>query len=696
MSVSRRLLVRHDAKEPLGDPEATVLSREWLVTNGIGGYASGTISGIITRRFHGLLVASLPAPLGRTMMLNHLAERARPEKGTTFVLDAQRGLDGQPGASACLAEFSMEDGLPVWRYELGPDHLLEKSIVMPHRQNTVCVRYRLLRGEGRLELELVPWVNFRPHETLDLPLRGYAVTVSEDRYEISTTGDFPPLRLNVSAEKSTFLLDSEKIRGISYRIEKSRGYDWQSDQYAPGYFSVLLSQGATATLTASTEAWNVATALTPDEAFEFEATRRKRLLDGAAPSLREGLGAELVFAADQFVITATGRVANAARSHAHGDSLRTVIAGYHWFTDWGRDTMISLEGLALITGRHSEARYILRTFSHYVRDGLIPNMFPEGNNSGVYYTADATLWFFHALGRYLKHTGDRDLLALLLPTLISIIDKHVQGTLFGIGVDERDGLLRQGSADHPLTWMDAKVGDLIVTPRRGKAVEINALFYNALRLLSDWVRESSGDRAALSFEERANRVRAAFNERFWHDQGSYLYDVVDGEAGDDASFRPNQILAISLDYPVLDAARWETVVSKVKERLLTPVGLRSLAPGHPDYKAQYFGDLRARDLAYHQGTVWAWLLGPFVDAWMKVHPDRTDEARSFLSAFSDHMNEACAGSISEIFDAEAPYTPRGCIAQAWSVAEVLRLRAVLGATDHATAGSRRAGSRPFP
>ena len=676
MSVPRRLVLRHDASERFEDPEAPFLSREWLITNGIGGYASGTISGIITRRFHGLLIASLPAPLGRTMMLNHLAERARPANGPTFLLDAQRRKDGVH-APACLSEFWMERGLPVWRFEFGSEHVLEKTIVMPHRQNTVCVRYRLLKGKTPMELELMPWVNFRPHETLDLPLRGYAITVNEDRFEISTTGEFPPLRLNVSAERSTFLLDSERIHGVSYGVEKSRGYDWQSDQYAPGFFSIVLSEGSTATLTASTEAWSVATALTPDEVFEFEATRRKRLLDAAAPNLREGLGAELVLAADQFVITATGRVANAARSHAHGDELRTVIAGYHWFTDWGRDTMISLEGLALVTGRHSEARYILRTFSHYIRDGLIPNMFPEGKNSGVYYTADATLWFFHALGRYLKHTGDHDLLDLLLPTLISVIDKHVHGTLFGIEVDERDGLLLQGSTDHPLTWMDAKVGDLIVTPRRGKAVEINALFYNALRLLAGWVRKSSGEQAAAQFEERAGQVRTSFNRRFWYEQGGYLYDVVDGEPGDDASFRPNQVFAISLDYPVLEAARWESVVTKVEQHLLTPVGLRSLAPGHPDYKAQYFGDLRARDLAYHQGTVWAWLLGPFVDAWVKVHPDRADEGRRFLTAFTDHLDEACAGSISEVFDAEAPYTPRGCIAQAWSVAEVLRLHACL-------------------
>jgi len=321
----------------------------------------------------------------------------------------------------------------------------------------------------------------------------------------------------------------------------------------------------------------------------------------------------------------------------------------------------------------------LRTFSHYVRDGLIPNMFPEGMNSGVYYTADATLWFFHAVDRYLVHTGDRTLLAHVLPLMVSIIEHHVAGTLFGIHVDERDGLLRQGSPDHPLTWMDAKVGDLIVTPRRGKAVEINALYYNALRLLAGWLREVSGESAAASFEKRAAQARASFNRRFWYEEGGYLYDVVDGENGNDNAFRPNQILAISLAHPILDPAHWERVVAEVERRLVTPVGLRSLAPGHPDYKPRYFGDLRARDLAYHQGTVWAWLIGPFVDAWVKVYPGRAPEARRFLDAFPSHLDEACVGSISEIFDAEPPYTPRGCIAQAWSVAEVLRLLAKLPA-----------------
>jgi predicted glycogen debranching enzyme len=334
--------------------------------------------------------------------------------------------------------------------------------------------------------------------------------------------------------------------------------------------------------------------------------------------------------------------------------------------------MISLEGLTLATGRHVEAGYILRTFAHYVRDGLIPNMFPDGQNEGLYHTADATLWYFQAVDRYVGTTGDRATLRALLPVFRDIVDHHVRGTRFGIGVDPSDGLLRQGAEGYQLTWMDAKVGDWVVTPRRGKAVEINALWYNALRLLERWLREEEGDEAALPTATLADRSRESFNSRFWYEAGGYLYDVVDGEAGDDTACRPNQLLAVSLEHPVLEQARWAPVVDIVQDRLLTPVGLRSLAPGHPDYKPTYHGDLRARDAAYHQGTVWGWLIGPMIDAWLRVHPQDRAAARDLLAGFTGHLGEACIGSVSEVFDAEEPYTPRGCVAQAWSVAEVLR------------------------
>jgi predicted glycogen debranching enzyme len=313
----------------------------------------------------------------------------------------------------------------------------------------------------------------------------------------------------------------------------------------------------------------------------------------------------------------------------------------------------------------------MRMFAHHIRDGLIPNLFPEGDSEGLYHTADATLWFFHALDRYVTLSGDRETLRLILPKLVEIVERHLSGTRFGIAVDHRDGLLRAEAEGYQLTWMDAKVNGWVVTPRRGKPVGINALWYNALCLLDSWAAQ---ERFSLGFApgELAARVRESFNNRFWHKRGSYLLDVVDGEQGDDTRFRPNQLFAISLPHPVLRADRWRPVVDAVRDRLLTPVGLRTLAPDDPDYKAKYYGDLRARDAAYHQGTVWPWLIGPFIDAWLKVFPHRRAEARAMVASVRDQVDKACVGTINEIFDAEAPFTPRGCIAQAWSVAEVIR------------------------
>ncbi len=651
-----------------------LLTREWLVTNGLGGYASGTVSGVMTRRYHGLLVAALPAPLGRVVMLNHLAEHLRLPDGRKIALGGEERVGSSPELHGAeyLREFRLERGLPVWQFDLG-GWTIEKRLLLPHQQNTVHITYTLVAGDGPVRLDLGPALHFRHHEApVSLPLdHPYAVTVVDERYEITAEG-VPPLRLLVCGEGGALTIQPHRVRQVLYRMEESRGYESAGDWWSPGHFRVWLGSAAEATLVASTESWDSIRARTPNAALRAEQHRRERLLALAPEAAREGTPAELVLAADQFIIQPAGRLADAARAHAAGDEVRTVIAGYHWFTDWGRDTMISFDGLTLATGRHTEAGYILRTFAHYVRDGLIPNMFPDGQNQGLYHTADATLWYFHAAERYFAATGDRPTLQALLPVFRDIVDHHVRGTRFGIGVDPADGLLRQGAEGYQLTWMDAKVDDWVVTPRRGKAVEINALWYNALRLLARWLREEEGEDHVAALAAMADRVRTSFNDRFWYAEGGYLRDVVDGPAGDDNACRPNQLLAVSLDHPVLDQHRWAPVVATVREQLLTPVGLRSLAPGHPDYKRTYDGDLRARDAAYHQGTVWGWLIGPMVDAWLRVHPDDKTGARRLLEGFTDHLGEACIGSISEIFDAVVPYTPRGCVAQAWSVAEVLR------------------------
>ncbi|HJQ71740.1 MAG TPA: amylo-alpha-1,6-glucosidase [Blastocatellia bacterium] len=670
----RNLVRRLPWSEADASRSELLLTREWLVTNGLGGYASGTISGVLTRRFHGLLVAALPSPLGRMMMLNDLDEQIRYADGSVIQLSGVETEGGlQMEAAKYLTEFRLEMGLPVWRYE-ARGVTIEKRIFLLHMQNTVHVDYRVVEGDEPVSLELRPHIQFRPHEgRLDTPSdEPYTLTVVEDRYEICLGHKYVPLRMLIYGEGARFTFDRVATPDLIYRKEQARGYDHRGGLWSPGYFHLTLSKERDATLVASTESWETIKALEPGYALEAEMGRRDQLLATAPAEAQSGLAAELVLAADQFITTPSGRTEETARAHAVGDEVRTIIAGYHWFTDWGRDTMISLEGLTLATGRHFEAGCILRTFAHYIRDGLIPNMFPEGEKEGLYHTADATLWFFHAIDRYVETTGDRITLRMVLPKLIEIVDYHIRGTRFGICVDPADALLRQGEQGYQLTWMDAKVDGWVVTPRRGKAVEINALWYNALRLLEGWAREEGDDQTARRAAEQAERARASFNKRFWYSDGGYLYDVIDGEQGDDAACRPNQLLAISLRHPVLDRSRWEQVLNVARERLLTPVGLRSLSRDHPDYKANYSGDLRSRDAAYHQGTVWGWLIGPFIDAYLKVYPDDRKGARRFVEDFAPHFDDAAVGSISEIFDAEAPFTPRGCIAQAWSVAEVLR------------------------
>jgi predicted glycogen debranching enzyme len=668
-------LYRHNSSDPLTQDDLIRLNyTEWLVTNGMGGYASGTLGGTLTRVFHGYLISALPSPQGRTMMLNDIFEELIFADGRTIPLNGVQTETGDyPGATPYLTKFRLDAGLPIWTYEAG-GLTIEKRVYLPHRQNSAYIDYRVTSGEEAVKLHLRPAVNMRGHEDpVSSPLGTYTLTVREHEYELKPPSKIPPLRMCLIANQGHFAMDCSKVSDVIYDVERSRGYSWRGDLWSPGYFSALLAPGQDVTIVASTENWDVVKALTPAQAWAAEHDRKRRLLLESHPGVCDETCRELVWAADQFLFTPVGRQQDTARARAAGDEIRSIIAGYHWFTDWGRDTMISLEGLTLTTGRQVDASYLLRTFAHYIRDGLIPNMFPEGKTSGLYHTADATLWFFHAFHRYLEASNDRHLLVQLLPKLLDIVGHHLRGTLFNIHVDPADGLLVQGQEGYQLTWMDAKVGDWVVTPRRGKAVEINALWYNSLKLLEGWLRGERRDTEADGIADHAAKARESFNSRFWYEQGAYLYDVVDGEdSRDDPSCRPNQIFAISLDHPILDRSRWERVVECVEQRLVTPFGLRSLAPGERDYKPKYDGDLRARDAAYHQGTVWAWLIGPFIDAWVKVHDGEVTGARKFLEGFRPHLREACVGSISEIFDAEPPFTPRGCCAQAWSVAEVLR------------------------
>ncbi|HZA52321.1 MAG TPA: amylo-alpha-1,6-glucosidase, partial [Myxococcaceae bacterium] len=496
------------------------------------------------------------------------------------------------------------------------------------------------------------------------------VRLSEDRVEFSLAEDTPPLHVRVAANGAVpFIGLAAQSRELVYRIEKRRGLDHRERLRSPGYFKVRLREGERAYLALAVEDPQKIE-LDPAPFFDLEAQREKRLLDHAPEPARTGTAARLVLAADQFVIDPSVRPGDAAWAKATRQDARSVIAGYHWFTDWGRDTMISLDGLALHTGRWREAAAILRTFQHYVREGLLPNLFPEGGREGLYHTADATLWFFHAIDRYLSRNDDAELLGDLFPTLEEIVRHHVRGTLFGIRIDPADGLFVQGQEGYQLTWMDAKVDGWVVTPRRGKAVELNALWFNAMGLMQRWALRLGKD--SRPYADLAERARVSFNSRFWNPSEGCLFDVVDAEGGgDDAAVRPNQIFAVSLPNPVLSRDRWAAVVGVVERELLTPVGLRTLARNHPAYKRTYDGDLRARDAAYHQGTVWPWLMGPFVDAWLKVHGDRS-RARGMLATLEAHLRDIGVGQVGEIFDAEPPYLARGCVAQAWSVAELLR------------------------
>ncbi|HBG27058.1 MAG: glycogen debranching protein [Planctomycetes bacterium GWF2_41_51] len=655
----------------------TNLNREWLVTNGLGGYASGTLCCIPTRRYHGYLIAALAAPLGRIIMLNNLIEQVcfpadlKTAKSKIVTFAGSQLEDEQLSENRTyLTEFRLENGLPVWKYTI-EDCILEKTLLMPHLQNTIYIIYRLL-SQTPIQLLLRPSVEFRPHGKPFTRERKkeYTFSAKSNQFEIYLNSIFPSLKITVDAEKYSFTLDNIQYE-LNYTYESQAGYDSVSSLWSPGFFCLNLNPGSSTCIIASSESWDLIRTLSSKEAIDAEHIRRTHLIENAM--IKSDFSTELVLAADQYIIIPAGRTADVIRANALGDEIRTVIAGYHWFTDWGRDTMISLEGLTHITGRTTEARWILRTFADYVKNGLIPNMFPEQRKQGIYQTADATLWFFHALDRYLTNVKDKLILRMLLPKLIDIIEAHFKGTLFGIAVDLEDGLLSQGQQGYHLTWMDAKCGDWIVTPRRGKAVEINALWYNALCVIIKFLKKEQPENKNLNkYSEYAAKARESFNEKFWFEQGGYLYDIIDGENGNDSALRPNQIFAISLPHEILDKKYWQQVLNTVQTKLLTPFGLRSLSSDHPDYKAKYFGDLRSRDAAYHQGTVWSWLIGPYIDAWLKIYPEEKSKARHFLKSFEDHLNEACIGTVSEIFDAEKPFTARGCISQAWSVAEILR------------------------
>lgn len=653
-----------------GTAPQALREREWLTTNGLGGYASGSLLGVPTRHYHGMFVPNLTEPTGRFVCIARLDERVSTETLTADLSGAEfRDRHTTSDAANFLREFRLDAMTPVWLFELG-DTLLEKSIVMPQGLNTSCVRYRVLGGPPvSLRVRL-----FGAARRLNAPVPRdeswpFALHMTGERIELRTVAGMT-VRIAPS-QGAAFHAERQIDYNVLFAVERDRGYDHFEHQHSPGYFDFELSVDREASLLFSTEPWETMS-IQPSALFAAEQARLTQLVSLAGVG-DDVFAQHLVMAADQFIVTPGSRRDESLLATAGGADVRSVMAGYHWFNDWGRDTMISFEGLTLCTRRLREARAILRTFAGYVKDGLLPNLFPEGERQARYHTADATLWFFHAIDRYLAYTRDMRLLSEVFPVLQSIIGHHLRGTHFGIGADPDDGLLRAAAEGYQLTWMDAKVGDEVVTPRRGKPVEIQALWYNALCCMAAWADRMGSD--GSYYRGTAERVRDSFNKRFWNESAGCLLDVIDGPEGDESRVRPNQIFALSLPHSVLDAERWNAVFETVTRELLTPLGLRTLAPDDPDYRGHYEGTLHERDSAYHQGTVWPWLLGAYVDAWLIVRGDSAAtraEARHMLARMATHLGEAGIGSISEIFDADPPFTPRGTIAQAWSVAEVLR------------------------
>ncbi|MFQ5342600.1 MAG: amylo-alpha-1,6-glucosidase [Anaerolineae bacterium] len=642
-------------REVSGRPDVAA-GREWLVTNGIGGYASGTVAGLLTRRYHGLLVAALKPPLGRTLLVTKLDETVTYD-GRSYPLHANRWASGavEPAGFRHLERFHLEGTTPVWTFACA-DALLEKRVWMQDGANTTYIRYDLRRGSAPLTLEVKALVNYRDH---------HGATHAGD-WQMQVDSAPHGLRVVAFDGATPFYLMSDQAeaapqhdwyRDFFLSVEDYRGLDAREDHLHAGTFRATLQPGESRTLVATTEPspnLDGASAYAARQAYE------QRLLVGAGLAPAPTDIEHLVLAADQFIVR---------RPLPDQPQGRTVIAGYPWFGDWGRDTMISLPGLTLATGRHDVARSILSTFARFVDQGMLPNRFPELGEKPEYNTVDATLWYFDAIRAYHEATQDEQLLQELFPVLQEIIDWHQRGTRYNIHVDPQDGLVYAGEAGVQLTWMDAKVGDWVVTPRIGKPVEISALWYNSLRIMADFARQLG--RPASAYEAAAEQARAGF-ARFWNEEAGHCYDVLDGPAGHDASLRPNQLLAVSLPHSPLDEQQQLAVVDVCARRLLTSHGLRSLAREEPAYIGRYGGDQYKRDGAYHQGTVWSWLIGPFVSAHLRVYRD-PELARSFLQPLIHQLANHGVGSISEIFDGDPPFTPRGCIAQAWSVAEVLRL-----------------------
>src|SRR5882724_11585565 len=644
-------------KEICGNLDAA-LRREWLETNGRGGFAGSTIAGLNTRRYHGLLVAATKPPVGRVVLLSKMEETLFID-GQPFDLSANRypGVV-HPQGFRHLKQFRL-DPFPVFTYEIEGIEI-EKVVFMIYGENSTAVQYELKNNSHpelpkNLRLEVRPLIAFRDYHSTTHENGSINSAVEQNPGVASVTPyqGLPALHLAHNADELGNT--GEWHRNFEYDAERERGLDFSEDLFNPLALSFDLRLRHQALVIASTERRDVA------QVAEYrQAEIKRRRIAATSLPVEDAFAQDLAAAADQYIVSRADQ--------------KTVIAGYHWFSDWGRDTMIALPGLTLPTGKHEVARSILCTFAKHVDQGMLPNRFPDAGDTPEYNTVDATLWFFEAARAYLAYTGDLEFLRdELYPVFADIISWHVRGTRYGIKVDG-SGLLSSGEPGVQLTWMDAKVGDWVVTPRRGKPVEIQALWYNALCIMEDLARQFGDEADQKRYRAMATLAIENFNRFFWNEKDACLYDVVNGSPPD-PSIRPNQIFAVSLTHSMLPPERAKSVVEKVQEHLLTPYGLRSLAPSDLQYRGRYTGGPTERDGAYHQGTVWPWLTGPFIAAYVKTNGESESaraQAGEWLKPLQDHLSEGGLGQISEIFDGDAPQRPCGCIAQAWSVGEVLR------------------------
>lgn len=700
------------------------IQREWLLTNGIGGFAGSTITGMNARRYHGLLVASFMPPVERYLILSAISESVRLFEAAPSLIDAGQKKLLQSGIPTGLNEISSADRkkdqmlqpktsdlskkiqnfdqekgkcdtgrlmqevylhsfrtpdyqghgehfLEAFHYDFIPEYhyrigrmTLTKRVCLCYGKNQVAVVYRVKnQPDRRAVIRLTPLVNYRNYHYLSSHRdMAFTTQLNGSTMEIVSYDKNRKIYLDCS-DGSPVLMDSCYFYNMDYPYEHERGLNGTEDHFIPGYYEIEILPGEEKTITFVCSAGEKISSVDGETMIDQEISRQKALLEKGRPGKSSGEDPfldRLLLAVDKFIV------------YRKSTDAKTVIAGYPWFTDWGRDTMIALPGLTLATGRFDDAREILLTFARYEKDGLIPNVFPDGGGEPAYNTVDAALWYFEAVYCYLRYTGDLQFVKdHILPVLERIILGYKKGTAFQIGM-QRDSLIAAGNEDTQLTWMDAKAGSWVVTPRHGKAVEINALWYNALRVMAEVVSRCGGD--GSSYLKLAEKVRKSFVKAFWNDKANCLYDTVN-EQGPDEKIRPNQILAVSLSFPVLEGEKAKNVVDTVHQQLYTALGLRTLAKDDPQYRGIYIGDQYARDGAYHQGTVWTWPLGRFITAYARVYrdaPDLKQQLDAFFKPFHDHLRDACIGSISEIFDGDEPLLPRGCCAQAWSVSEILR------------------------